>query len=85
MQANTPKTATAAATRFAGVGLCVTSRQMKMEVMANAAMASGTPMALPTSTPATFESAQELCENRLTSVARPTDQSPASNLAVFTP
>ena len=81
----TPRMANAAATTLAGVTFCVTSRQMKMDVMAKEAMASGMPTALPTSTPATFDSAHELCEKRFTSVARPTDQPPSSNFAVFTP
>ena len=48
-------------------------------------MASGTPTALPTSTPATFERAHELCEKRFTAVALSTDQPPCSNRPVFTP
>lgn len=56
-----------------------------MEVIANEAMASGTPTALPTSTPATFERAHELCEKRFTAVALSTDQPPCSNRPVFTP
>ena len=77
--------ATATATPFSTLTFCVHRRQMKMEVIANEAMASGTPTALPTSTPATFERAHELCEKRFTAVALPTDQPPCSNRPVFTP
>ena len=64
---------------------CVTSRQMKMDVMANDAMAKGTPTALPTSAPTTLESAHELCESTFTSKARLTDHAPSANLDTFTP
>ena len=58
---------------------------MKIEVMANEAIASGMPMALPTRTPTVQESVHEVHENRFTNRARRTDQSPFSNLRVFTP
>ena len=58
---------------------------MKIEVMAKEAIASGMPIALPTSTPTVHESVQEVHENRFTNRARRTDQPPSSNLRVFTP
>ena len=77
--------ATPTATPLAAVIFCVHRRQMKIEVMANDAMASGMPIAFPTSTPSTFERAHEVWENRFTMVALPTDQPPSSNFAMFTP
>ena len=59
-----------AATTFAPESFCVTRRQMKIDVMANEAIASGMPIAFPMSTPTTHEIVQEDCEQRFTSVAR---------------
>ena len=85
LHAVTPATAHTAAMMLIDVRFCMTSRQMKMDVMANAAMGSGMLMALPTSTPTTFESAQDVCENMLVMSARSTDQSPSENRAVDMP
>ncbi len=74
-----------AATTLAEVSRWVTSRQMKIEVMAKAAMGSGMARALPTSTPTTLEAAQELWEKRFTSSARSAVQPPSSKRRMDTP
>ncbi len=81
----TPSMADTMATMLADVSFCVTMRQMKIEVMANDAMLSGMLRALPTSTPTTLESVQELWENKLVMSARSTDQSPSAKRWVETP
>ena len=85
LHVNTPTMATTAATAFSNVMFCVTSKQMKMLVMAKLAMASGMPSAPPMSTPATLDSVQEVHEHMLTMVARGTFQVPVAKLDMFTP
>ena len=85
MHVNTPTMATTAATTFSNVIFCVTSRQMKMLVMAKLAMASGMPSAPPMRTPATLDSVQEVHEQMLTMVARGTFHVPVAKFAMFTP
>ena len=74
-----------AATTFSKETPCVTNKQINIEVMANEAMARGTPIALPSNVPATHESAHADSENRFTNVARWTVQPPSRNLFVLTP
>ena len=81
----TPSIATIMATILAEVNFWVTSRQMKMAVMAKAAMGTGMSTAAPTAQPTMFEIVQELWENRFTMSARSTDQLPSAKRAVFTP
>ena len=85
MHKYTPSIATIMATILAEVNFWVTSRQMKMAVMAKAAMGTGMSTAAPTAQPTMFEIVQELWENRFTMSARSTDQLPSAKRAVFTP
>ncbi len=85
LHATTPTMDTTTATMLSRLIFWLQSRQMKIEVMAKEAMASGTEMALPTSAPTTFESVQLDCESRFTSSARRTVHSPSWKCAMFTP
>ena len=58
---------------------------MKIDVIANAAIARGIPIAFPMNTPTTHDAVHEDWEHRFTSVARATDQPPCSNILVLTP
>ena len=85
LHVNTPTMATNAATAFSNVTFCVTSKQIKIDVMAKLAMASGMPSALPISTPATLDSVHDVHEHRFTTVARRTFHVPVAKFAMFTP
>ena len=85
MHTYTPRAATAMAMIFAEVNFWVTNRQMKMAVMAKAAIFTGMATAAPTAQPTTLEMVHELWENRFTMSARSTDQLPSAKRAVFTP
>ena len=59
LHSSTPKTATPTVMRFVVVIFCMHSRQMKIEVMANDAMAVGTDTRLPMSAPMTQANAHD--------------------------
>ena len=81
----TPAAAVKIVMRFVAFTFCMHSRQMKMDVMANDAMAVGNETSMPMRAPATVEAVQDAWLHRLTTVARLTSQFLFSNCARFTP